>query len=499
MVFYQIYIDQDPAQLDKLIHFARLNSRLVLGVDINLYPPCIYQEGRSWGKQIIFVRNFILHYFKWYSSHLMHGRLIIPVGFFVNLLDFLNPFPGVGTSLCHTRMSEFYKSNRSEYTSELMATYVRLISGFYEEFGVERFVPWIMARFLFRERVYRAVLLLLFQLKPKCYVTWQRTYLPSYLPCLMAVRRGVAVVYLGSADQSPVKLSRFDVCRDWNWPTYSCCADRDAFDSNQLSASRLIASDRIRQRIYGGSVDTLIRYMKINPYYQAPSIHADVSTIIKNANLRLAELDSAYFEGGFVGVYMHEFNDYHFNGVLPDFASSYYEWLLITCQILVKNEVPFVVKVHPAALADPSQEKFQRSLRSLALLSQRFDAPLNLVGSMSTTKLLDFGMKVGCTVRGTIATELVYLKCPVICAGQPPYMNFLPSRIFNEFGSYSFALQNYASCAPIVDDEFNANLDFLALTGQSIEVPAVSDDCLQLSNELGIVLPPSLFGSRTKD
>ena len=483
MVFYQIYIDQDPAQLEKLIRFARLNSRVVLGIDVNLYPPCIYEAGRSRRKQFIFVRNFILHYFKWYASHLMQGRLIIPVGLFVNLVDFLNPFPAVGPILSHMRMSEFYKSCRSEYSSELMATYVRLISGFYEEFGVERFVPWIMARFLFRERVYRAILTLLFMLKPKCYVTWQRTYLPSYLPCLMAVRQGVAVAYLGSADRSPFKLSNSDVCRDWTWPLYSCYVNRDTCDLNKVSTRRLVASDRMKQRIYGGNVDTLIRYMKINPYNQASGIHPAVSAIIKNANLRLAELESGCFKRGFVVVYMHEFNDYHYDEVLPEFASSYYEWTLKTISILSENKIPYVLKIHPAILDDPAQEKYRNSLLALVDLANLMHEPLRVLSPISTIELLKIGMVLGCTVRGTVASELIYLRCPVICAGSPPYMNFLPARVVNNSMDYHSALVKYDRQPLVSDDEYIANLDYLSGLG---EVASLSDNETVIANNLGL-------------
>ena len=85
-------------------------------------------------------------------------------------------------------------------------------------------------------------------------------------------------------------------------------------------------------------------------------------------------------------------------------------------------------------------------------------------------------MCLGLTVRGTIATELVCMRKPVVCAGHPPYENFIPGRIVCNLQAYKIALTNYRETPGITDDEFDSMLDYIALS------LGISSDMLVIKN-----------------
>jgi len=461
IVFYQSYIGQPAEQLKKIHFHAARESPLCIGIDTNFYPVCTYQKDRTSYQQLKFCFDYLVSYFKWYLLQISEKRLIIPLGLAVCFVDWVWPFPP-SLPFREMTMSAFYKNNPSLINSEIMATYIRHISYLSEEFGMSKFTPWIIKRFFFRFRIYAFCLKVLFKIKPRMYVTWQGGYLQFFLPCLTSVKQNIPVAYLGSADGAPLRIENQYVWRDCEWPVNSVPINKTSSYLRNQNRVRKEAENIIQQRIAGNKIDPLIYYMTENPYTQKSSSDLTLPYSLSSGNFNILYPDRRIFPKGFVVVYMHEFNDYHHNGVLPSFVSSYYEWLLVTCKILATNKVPYVVKVHPQMLISSEREIFQRSLRSFALMSTQFSAPIPIVTSMTSTQLIAQGMSVGCTVRGTIATELIFQRSPVICAGNPPYMNFIPARMFNSYSDYSNALIRYNSHDSITDDEYRSNLDYLS-------------------------------------
>ena len=219
--FYQIYMGQDAAQLKLLMMAAAANGRWIIGIDTHFYPPCLYEEGRSRAEQIKFAFDYVCSYLKWYRCHLSRGRIIFPLPLICSVVDWLMPFHGFKPVRSSTMAANYQLCKRSDYSNELIATYIRFLCSLEEQFGLRPYIPWILSRFLFRARLYRFFLQLIFWLKPAIYVTWQRTYLQAYLPCVEAVRRQVPVAYLGSADGAPLRLSNSVVKRDWCWPVHA--------------------------------------------------------------------------------------------------------------------------------------------------------------------------------------------------------------------------------------------------------------------------------------
>ena len=99
-------------------------------------------------------------------------------------------------------------------------------------------------------------------------------------------------------------------------------------------------------------------------------------------------------------------------------------------------------------------------------LADSLKAPLRLAAPASTVDLLNAGMVLGCTVRGTVATELIHMRCPVICAGSPPFMNFMPQRVIDSLEDYRDSLIGYKDQLEVSQDEIIANLDYLSGLGQ---------------------------------
>lgn len=482
---YQVYMGQDAVQLQSLMKAASANGRCVVGIDTHFYPPCLYEDGRSWHEQLKFGFDYVHSYLKWYRNHLLKGRMILPLPLICTLLDWLTPFHGSRPVSSSEMAADYQLSQRDDYSNELMATYIRFLCSLEEQFGLRPYSPWILSRFLVRARLYRLLLRFIFRLKPAIYVTWQRTYLQAYLPCAEAVRRHVPVAYLGSADGVPLRLSNSEVQRDSCWPVHAWPIVLTPEWSSERVVARRQINQQLTMRLQGGSVvDPLISYMPVNPYAAVDGFHPDVVDLLGKSNIVcISPGELAKVGSSFVVVYMHEFNDYHHDGVLAGFASSYYDWLLLTVLILAEHGVPYVVKVHPAILADPAQEKYRKSLLALISLADSLKVPLRVAASASTLDLLGAGMVLGCTVRGTVATELIHLRCPVICAGSPPYMNFMPQRVVSGLEDYRRVLIQYGDQPEVTDDECIANLDYLSGLGQ---VSPLSEEEKVLARDLGL-------------
>ena len=436
-------------------------------------------------QQVKFSIDYLWSYLKWYCSHLCVGRFILPLPLACGLIDFMMPFYKQQLIRGHTMSLNYHSSPQDDFWSELMATYIRYLCPLNQQYGLGAFTPWILDRFVLRVLVYKKLLKLIFSIKPAVYMAWQRTYLHSYLPCEAAVQQNVPVAYHGSGDGTPLKISYESVQRDWQWARYECpVVFTQAWQRQQIVVQREVER-KLDFRFKGmAGVDSLLFYMKTNPYDAGDSYHPEVEKIFSGSNIEC--INPVGLEGwsdGYVVVYMHEFNDYHHNGVLPAFASSYFEWLLLTLNILQKNEIPYLVMVHPSMLAEPFDEKHKNSLYGLVELAALLSQPLRLAPPLSSIDLLRSGMTLGCTVRGTVATELIYLRCPVVCSGSPPYQNFMPGRVVNCFEQYQTILVEYLHQSPVTTDEYIANLNYLAQLWKPYPVSRVEQ---KLAENLGI-------------
>ena len=156
---------------------------------------------------------------------------------------------------------------------------------------------------------------------------------------------------------------------------------------------------------------------------------------------------------------------------------------------MFESQTPFVLKVHPSILYDPQNDKYSKSLSGLIVMSRRFSGPINIVTDQTTSQLVHQGMSLGCTVRGTIATELAFLRIPVLCSGYPPYMNFLPSRVVPSFHDYQRRLISYKAEPSISDDEYDSVLDFIGLTAAQKDWPSLSPKTSNLACQFSVLMP----------
>lgn len=460
--FYQVYPDQSSEAFAALRNFATQNSIVAIGIDTHFYPPCLYDKKRNLINQFKFIVDYTWSYFKWYVSCIRNRTWVLPIAFLCNIADLIHPLFG-NARLPEDCFADYFQANRSSrFSCEFMATYCRYIAAGDEEYGLLPYHRPTIKRFVVRIRIYKFLLNLLCMFRPEFYVAWQTTYLQSYMPCEVAIKNGIKVAFLGLSGQRTNRIENSFVPREWDWP--SNCTSIELHESGVLDVNRVLASKQLATRLKGVSNDPHLFYMPVQPYSSNLRINSDVLQILNTGNYNLIESLSQLPASGYVAVFMHDFSDNHFNGVLPSFASSYYEWLKITIDILQSSDIPFVIKAHPVFLFRAITERSSRALNDLNRLCRYFQSPLPLLGNIDTSKLLDNGLKLGCTVRGTIATELVHMGCPVVCAGHPPYENFLPSRITPNLDEYKAALVKFDDQPPITFDEKNAIYDYLAAT-----------------------------------
>ena len=97
-------------------------------------------------------------------------------------------------------------------------------------------------------------------------------------------------------------------------------------------------------------------------------------------------------------------------------------------------------------------------------------------------------------MKGTIATELTYLRIPVVCSGLPPYKSALPCRVVNDLPSLSKVLCNYKNPEPVSDIERSDILKYLVFKDLYKASATSSSGSFELIKQYGINLKP-LTGS----
>jgi len=393
------------------------------------------------------------------------GHYVFPVGLICTLIDTIFPFYRQSV-IATTTMSQYYRDDslvtnfiNQEVKSEIMATYIRYIAEPAELYGILPFDKSIMNRFIFRYQIYCFIIKVLFSLRPSCYFTIQRAYLHKFIPCHFALKANVPVVMLGSSDQTLFKASLDNVPLHWDEIDFKSSSYYDQITPDLLTDMENQLNNRISNRI----IDSSIWYMKVNPYKGQSYEPSDYDFNTGQFNIYTGtDLMNKY--GGkrpFVCIYMHEFSDYHNNGTMASFATSYFDWLVSILSIVISHNIDYVIKLHPAILNNPNNDKYASSLAAFKLLPEYFDAQINITLNPTTLDLINAGLSLGCTMKGTVATELAYLRIPVVCSGIPPYKSALPQRVVNDLESIASVLINYANPEPITDLEHSDTLRYL--------------------------------------
>ena len=463
---YGIYRGMNSGLAKFLRKQAALNGSLPIAIDIMFYRPS--RSLRSIRGIISFVIENLRH-LKWYILESAKGHLIFPAPLVAAVITFLN----------WKRLSKLYslpaKTAANLYRlgwpdsfscEEFMATYLRYVARSSEQYGLSPYDERLVS-LAFLAHSYRACISALFGLiRPTSYFSFYSSYLHNFIPCSESVSLGIPAVVIGCTD-CLYRIDNKKVPRQFEH--FSLDDVPSDFHPSIIAKGNIILDSRLK-----GSIDLAINYMEKSPY----STH-DVSSFwgIQDVPLSMYEYEASSRNGSskngnLIVVFMHELQDWHHNGVLPLFASSYYEWLLITVGFLLENKLNFLVKVHPAIATDPL--KYRQTVEALSGLSSVLGSKLPVSTAATTLELLELGMALGVTVRGTIALELAYLGHRFLCAGTPPYAALFPLRIVSDEASYFDRLLHYGLEPPISTREARAAAFYAASQQDSLQKPQVN-------------------------
>jgi len=463
---YSIYRGMN-SELAKFLRMqAAQNGTVPIAIDTMFYRPT--------SRSLLSIRGIVsftvenLRHLRWHLTETAKGHLILPAPLVAAIVTFINwkrwrrnfLFPAnTAVGLYQLKWPDLLSFE------EFMATYLRYVAVSSEKYGLLPFDKRLMSM-AYLSLSYNACISMLFRiLRPTAYISLYTSYLHNYIPCSIAVSMGVPVVVIGCTDC----LYRVD---DKKVPRQFEHFSPDNVPSEFEPSTLLKGSQALSSRLKG-SIDSGIYYMKKSPY----SIH-DVSNFwsVEGVSASLYEYEATAKSGASKGsnllvVFMHEFQDWHHNGVLPDFASSYYEWMLVTVDFLLKNKLNFLVKIHPAVTTDPL--KYRQTVKALSELSSILGTRIPVSTSATTLKLIDMGMAVGVTVRGTIALELAYLGHRFLCSGTPPYAALFPDRVVSDKFSYLNRLLHFDLEPPISTKESNAAAFYAGTQQDALRKPHI--------------------------
>jgi len=467
IAYYGIYRGMNSGLAKFLRKQAALNGSLPIAIDTMFYRPT--------SRSLLSIRGIIsfivenLRHLKWYILESAKGHLIFPAPLVTAVITVLNlkHLSRIYSLPAKTAVGLYHLEWPDSFPfEEFMATYLRYVARSSEQYGLSPYDERLKS-LAFLSHSYRACICMLFSLfRPTSYFSFYSSYLHNFIPCSESVSLGVPVIVIGCTDC----LYRIDdkkVPRQFeHFPLDDVPSD---FHPSTIAKGNIVLNSRLK-----GSIDSAINYMEKSPYSKY-----DVSSFwgIEGVPLSMYEYEAstrcgASKNSNLIVVFMHEFQDWHHNGVLPVFASSYYEWLLITVGFLLENNLNFLVKVHPAITGEPL--KYRQTVEAFSGLSSVLGSKLPVSTTATTHELLELGMAIGVTVRGTIALELAYLGHRFLCAGTPPYAALFPLRVVSDKASYFNRLLHYNLEPPISTGEASAAAFYAASQQESLQKPQVN-------------------------
>lgn len=469
VAFYAIYRGLDPRLTRFLRLQAKKNSSIAVGIDILIFRPSTRRSSSMRSLASSFVES--IRHFVWYLSESLRGHFILPIPAIVTLIYGLRfvlmsqPKP----ILPRATAADLYRLGWPDQllAPELMATYLRFIALEDELYGLHPYDDRYVKLCIF-VKIYSSVIYSVFNaLPPAVYIGVYSGYVQHFIPCFHASKMGAPILLLGCSD-CLYRINDSAVPRQF-LPLSSALGNHRAFDKEAMAQGQEILQSRIR-----GTLDSAIDYMPHSPFVAASSnIFWDfpgVAQSLYEFSTRQAD-EYAVSVDKFVVVFMHELQDWHHNGVLPPFASSYYEWLLITVKLLLKHRLPFVIKIHPAIVSTP--KRYQQTINALCHMASDLNVSLPVSTMTTTLGLIEMGMGLGITVRGTIGLELAYLRVRFLCAGTPPYGPLFPRRTELDLSSYLHRLKHFQAEPEVSLDESSAASYYVGLQHKMIGRPDV--------------------------
>lgn len=455
VAFYSVYRDLNPNLTKFLQKQAARNASVAIAIDVQLYRPSTRKRPLIRSIASTIVEN--TRHLNWLACETLRGHLIIPTPAIVRLIYCFRyvllrkPKP----RLPHPTAVDLYRAGwpTLDLAQELMATYLRFVAQENELYGLNQYTDKYIQLYIYAQ-LYSRVISWIFRIaNPAAYISIYSGYLQHFIPCHQASKVGSPVLVMGCSD-CLYRVDDSSVPRQFIHLT--CNDDRMGESYEQLVfKGQNILRNRIR-----GKLDHAIEYMPSSPFMAVDSKEFWCIPIVLEHLYEYRpqiERNPATTDDGFIVIYMHELQDWHHNGVLPPFASSYYEWLYITIRHLLHCKLPFVIKIHPAIVTTP--KRYKQSVEAICQMSKRFNAKLPVATGSTTLKLVEMGMELGLTVRGTVALELAFLNSAFLCAGNPPYGALFPRRLELDLTRYLYRLENFRD-EPMISSEESAAASF---------------------------------------
>jgi hypothetical protein len=406
----------------------------------------------------------------WYARMIWAGHIVVPIPLLIcalRLSDYLSS--GLDKELLLRRPADWYYARHPTNinSEEFMGTYIRFAATPEEEYGLKKANR--LYHDLYVNAIYYKLIMekLMAKLKPVFFFSLYSGYLHHQIPCEIAHNLKVPILVFGCSD-CLYRISDTLVPRQFLSVSCKDLQERLPGKSTSILIDKGLRS--LKKRV-SGFIDPNISYMKTSPYSEyTPGEFEDTLASLNMSNVvPYKTIHPKWKARSFIVLYMHEFYDWHHNGVLPSFASSYYDWLLQSCLFLSENDIQFVVKLHPAIVRKPIQ--YKESIASFGRISDYISSALVYSARETTLDLIQGGMRLGVTVRGTIVTELAYLRIPFICAGNPPYGHLFRSRIVDDKREYVERLQHFFHEPPITDLEINMAGYYVGFLEEAASVP----------------------------
>lgn len=226
--------------------------------------------------------------------------------------------------------------------------------------------------------------------KPSILLTSYSTYIQHGITVRIATNFDTKIYSFGNFQTFSKELTKYDWYHTSAYRQY-----KENFENLPDSKCALENAKSALEIKLSGGIDTSTAYMKKSAY-------------------ELSELNIPYVKDHVV-VFLHDFYDSpHVYGDM--LFTDFFEWVEFTLKILEKENIPYYLKPHPNQIED--------SQKVIDTMKMKYKN-INIISSKITNRqLVEAGIKVGISVYGTVAHELVYMGVPIILCGDNPHSSY---------------------------------------------------------------------------
>jgi len=245
--------------------------------------------------------------------------------------------------------------------------------------------------------------------KPSVLLTSYSTYIQHGIAVRVAVSFNTKVYSFGNYQEFEKELAKKDFYHTANFRNY-----KESFEILQNKEKLLYQAKVALQKRLSGDIDNATAYMKESSYKLTDE---------KVPNVK-----------GSVIVFLHDFFDsphVYKSMIFLDFL----EWIEFTIKIFEENNIPYFLKPHPNQIGD--------SAKVIEMLKNKYPKARFLSTKITNKQLVSSGMKIGISVYGTVAHELVYMGIPIILCGDNPHSSYSFCYEARTKDEYSSLIRDY--------------------------------------------------------